>query len=152
MAFSTRFEIARDSFISSTSAVTGLKLSNTTSIFRVAAIGRSRFRIFSTRVFIFSDLIFSVFAVLSILTRDSRSLMILFSLSISSDKSPMNSLYNSAGTSSCVRRESASTFMEVRGVFSSWDTLETNSFLESSRTLILPSILLNASEISCVSV
>ena len=78
--------------------------------------------------------------------------MILFSRSISSVISPINSLYNSTGTSSWARSESANTFIEVSGVFSSCDTLDTNSSLDLSTTRILPSILLKASEISAVSV
>ena len=58
--------------------------------------------------------------------------MIWFSLSISSDMSVMNSRYSSTGASSIPIRESASTRMEVMGVFSSWDTLETNSCLDWS--------------------
>ena len=56
-------------------------------------------------------------AVLSIFTKESKSVIILFSRSISSAISPMNSLYNSTGTSSCASSESANTFIEVRGVF-----------------------------------
>ena len=41
--------------------------------------------------------------------------------------------------------------MEAMGVFSSWETLETNSCREASRAFILPSTTLNASAICRVS-
>ena len=45
-------------------------------------------------------------------------------------------------------RESASTRMEVMGVFSSWDTLETNSCLELSTSRSLAKDWLTDSDIS----
>ena len=48
-----------------------------------------------------------------------RSVMILFSRSISTVISCINSLYSSAGTLSCPASESARTLMDVMGVFSS---------------------------------
>ena len=92
---------------------------------------------------------------MSIFTKESRSVMIVFSRSISSAMSVINSLYSSFGTSPispCATRESASTFMEVNGVFNSWDTLETNSCRESSCTFIRLRIRLYASDRSSVSV
>ena len=55
------------------------------------------------------------------------------------------------GAPSICIRESASTFMEVSGVFSSWDTLATNSCLESSITFIRDRSWLKASTICSVS-
>ena len=88
---------------------------------------------------------------LSILTSESRSLMILVSRSISPPISCINSRYSSIGTSSCPFNESASTFIEVSGVFNSWETLDTNSCLESSSTFIRAVSSLNLVDISCVS-
>ena len=77
MAFSTRFVMAGDSFISSTSAVTSRMLSKISSTLRRLAMGRSRFKICSTRTFKFTWVIFNSASDLSILTRDNRSSMIL---------------------------------------------------------------------------
>ena len=150
--FSTRLLMASVNFTSSTSALTGRKESRIREILLWSAIGRRRFRIFSSSSLIFILVIFISAAFLSIFTRESRSVIILFSLSISSVISERNSWYSSSGTPCCPTRESARTFMEVIGVFSSWDTLDTNSCLDSSRVFILESILLNASVISAVSV
>ena len=79
---------------------------------------------------------------MSVLTRVRRSLMISASRSISWTISSMNSLYISAGTSLCVRSDSDNTFIEVIGVFSSCDTFETNSCLDSSSNCALLNILL----------
>ena len=151
MAFSTRFEIAKVSFTSSTSATTSLALSKITSISRCFAIGLKRFKINSNKELISIVSMFKSGAVLSSFTRDNKSLIILFSLSISSAISTINSLYNSTGTSSCAIKESANTFMEVIGVFNSWETLDTNSCLESSKTFIFFNSSLKASMICSVS-
>ena len=152
MAFSTRLENASDSLDASISALTLRLLSNTTSTLAFSAIGRRRFRIVSINSFTSVTAMFSSWVFRSIFTRVSKSEIMEFSLSISSAISCINSRYNSFGTSSCVRRESASTFMEVSGVFSSWDTLDTNSCLDSSTSLSFASIRLNVSEIFSVSV
>ena len=152
MAFSIRFVNASVIFTSSTSATTGLKLSNTNSTCCFSAIGFNRFKICSSNSFTFKLAIFKSAADLSIFTRESKSLIILVSLSISLPISSINSLYNSIGASSMLLRESANTFIEVNGVFNSCDTFETNSCLDSSKTFILPSKELNFSHISIVSV
>ena len=51
--------------------------------------------------------------------------------------SAINSRYSSTGTSSMPISESASTRMEVMGVFNSWDTLETNSWRDWSTAFSL---------------
>ena len=107
---------------------------------RFFAIGLRRFKTDSSKSLIFVDEIFISLAVLSNLTRDNRSLMILLSRSISSAMSTKNSRYNSGATFSCINKESAKTFTEVKGVFNSWETLETNSCLDFSRFFILKSI------------
>ena len=90
-------------------------------------------------------------AALSIFTSESRSVMILFSRSISDAISTINSWYNSTGAPSWAVSESASTFMDVSGVFSSCDTLETNSCRDSSNNFIFLSIALILADISSVS-
>ena len=138
MAFSTRLVIARDIFTLSTSAVTSRMLSRISSTFPRLAMGRRRFKISSSSPLIFTCSMFIwSSAVLSILTSISRSSMIWFSRSISSEISVINSRYSSTGTSSIPIRESASTRIEVMGVFSSWDTLETNSWRDWSTALSL---------------
>ena len=77
--------------------------------------------------------------------------MIWFSLSTSFLISTMNSRYISTGTLSCSTSESARTFMEVIGVLSSWDTLETNSCLDSSSAFMRASTWLKASAMCSVS-
>ena len=144
-AFSIRFEKASVSLTSSISPTTSRKLSKVTSIFLLAAIGFILFNRSSKRALILTWVIFNAADFLSIFTRVKRSFIILLSLSISSTISVMNSRYISFGTSSCKSRESASTFMEVIGVFSSCDTFETNSCLDSSNTCILLSNTLNDS-------
>ena len=67
-----------------------------------------------------TSLMFKVPAVLSIFTRERRSVIMEFSLSISWVISTMNSLYISlVAPSPMVMSESARTFMEARGVFNS---------------------------------
>ena len=77
--------------------------------------------------------------------------MIWFSRSTSFLMSIMNSRYISTGTSSCCTRESARTFIDVMGVLSSWETLETNSCLDSSSAFILARTWLKASAMCSVS-
>ena len=151
MAFSIRLVKINESFTSSTSAIISRLLMSVSSISVFLAIGRSRRKISSVSALISTDVIFTDAADLSIFTSASRSLMILSSRSISSAISTMNSRYSSTGTSSCAIRESASTFMEVIGVFSSWETFATKSCLVSSSAFILCSTLLNASTICSVS-
>ena len=137
MAFSIRLVNANVSFTSSISAVTGLKLSNTSSTCCLSAIGCSLLRICSSRSLMFTLVMLRSAADLSIFTSESRSLMIFVSLSISFVISPINSLYISTGASSPIQFiESASTFMDVRGVFNSCETFDTNSCLDSSITFI----------------
>ena len=68
---------------------------------------------------ILTDVIFKSADDFSNFTKDNKSLIILLSLSISSAISTINSLYNSFGTFSWLKRESANTFIEVIGVFNS---------------------------------
>ena len=136
MAFSIRFVRISDIFTSSISAVTSLVLTSRSSISLFLAMGRILFKMISASSFILTLVIFSSAADLSIFTSTSRSLMILSSRSISSAISSRNSRYNSAGTSCCARRESASTLTDVIGVFSSWDTFATKSCLELSMFII----------------
>ena len=105
-------------------------------------MGVSFFKTFSTRAFIFTSDILSFETDLSIRTRDKRSSMIPFSLSISDAISCINSLYTSTGVLGSARSESASSFIEVIGVLSSCDTFETNSSFEASSSLALSSISL----------
>ena len=151
MPFSTRFEMASVSFTSSTSAVTGRKLSSTSSTCCFCAIGRRRFKISSSSSLILSTAIFRLSAALSIFTSESRSVIILFSRSISVVISCMNSLYSSNGAFSCMFKESASTFIDVKGVFNSCETFETNSCLESSSTFMRSNSSFVRSQINSVS-
>ena len=125
---------------SSTSAITGLKLSSTTSIFFTSAIGLNLFKVLSTSSLIFTVEILILSFPLSILTRLSKSVIISFSRSISFAISVKNSWYNSSGTFSWPTKESARTFIEVIGVFNSWDTFETNCCLDSSCLAIISTI------------
>ena len=77
--------------------------------------------------------------------------MILFSRSISLAISCRNSRYISGEAFSSMSRESARTFIEVMGVFSSWETFETNSWREASRALARRSTWLKASAMCSVS-
>ena len=115
------------------------------------AIGRTLRRTSSTIPLTLVSLMLSLESFRSILTSVSSSVMIWFSLSTSFLISIMNSRYISTGTLSCCTRESARTFIDVIGVFSSWETLETNSCLDSSSAFILASTWLNASAMCSVS-
>ena len=114
-------------------------------------MGRSRFNISCSNALISTWAILISVAALSIFTRDSKSSIILLSLSISSEISIINSRYSSTGTSSIPISESASTRMDVIGVFSSWDTLDTNSSLDWSTVFSLVSVVVTADDISLVS-
>ena len=115
------------------------------------AIGRTLRRIISTISLTFVSLTFSLESLRSMRTSVRSSVMIWFSLSTSFLMSIMNSLYISTGTLSCETRESARTFIEVMGVLSSWDTLETNSCLDSSKAFMRARTWLNASAMCSVS-
>ena len=118
--------------VSSISAYTSLILTIVSSISLFCAIGLTLFRISSHISLTLHSLILSLESLRSMRTRVSSSVMIWFSLSTSFLISSMNSRYISTGALSICSRESARTFMEVIGVLSSWDTLETNSCLDSS--------------------
>ena len=132
-------------------AVTGLILSNIISILFLSAIGFNRLRTTSISSLTSTVSILSTALSPSVLTRLRRSPIISFSLSISSAISCIKSLYISIGAFSVASKESASTFIDVIGVLSSWDTFDTNSSLEPSMLSSLSSSTLTASPISLYS-
>ena len=138
-----RLDSASESLTSSTSAVTALKLSNISSTWFLTAIGRSLLSICSRSSLRSVGFTLIVPVLRSNFTRERRSFIILSSLSISLLISVRNSLYISTLASGWLSRESASTFIDVIGVLSSWDTLDTNSCLLPSSFLAFFNILLN---------